>query len=533
MTEDQKQQLQSKLWAVADILRGRMDADDFRDYMLGFIFYKYLSEKMETYADRILEQNKLNFIDVNESTPDGPAILDAVKVEAVEDLGYYLHPSELFDIIAGRGQNRDDPSGFILDDLRRILRSIENSTMGAPSQEDFDHLFEDLDLSNSRLGRTEGDRNDIIARVLTTLQGIDFKLDDADSDILGDAYEYLISKFAANAGKSAGEFYTPPQVSTILARIVATDTTNGAARTKEKITKVYDPTCGSGSLLLRFGREGIDVGQYFGQEMNRTTYNLARMNMILHDVHYSRFDLRLDDTIEHPADAHRGKKFEAVVANPPFSARWSAVEGVFRGDPRFSDFPRLPPKAKADYCFVLHMLSHLDDNGVMAVILPHGALFRGAAEGEIREHLIGQKNWLDAVIGLPANVFFGTSIPACIMVFKKCREIADDIMFIDASQHFQKVKNQNHLRDEDVDRVVDAYRGRAEIERYARPVALAEIAENDFNLNIPRYVDTSEAEEVIDLDAVTGRLKGIDQDLATNAGELRAFCDELGIEPPV
>ena len=530
MSGDQIQQLESKLWAVADILRGRMNADEFRDYMLGFIFYKYLSEKMETYANDILDDG------VVFTQLDGIAtkkeILAAVKFEAVETLGYFLKPSELFNAITDRSKNRDGNDGFILEDLRKILKNIEKSTLGTESEHDFDSLFEDLDLGNSRLGRSEGAKNDIIARVLITLQQIDFRLDEADSDILGDAYEYLIGKFAATAGKKAGEFYTPASVSTIMTRIVATEGSNGGTRQKNSIKNVYDPTCGSGSLLLRFSRQGIKVGNYYGQELNRTTYNLARMNMLLHEVHYRSFDLRQDDTIEHPAEEHKGRKFEAVVANPPFSAKWSAHD-IFQGDDRFSDFPRLPPASKADYCFVLHMLHYLSDNGTMAVILPHGALFRGGAEGEIRTHLIKEKNWLDAVIGLPPNVFYGTSIPASIMIFRKCREAKDNIMFIDASNNYEKAKNRNLLREQDIDKVVAAYRSRKKVKRYARPVRLKEIEENDFNLNIPRYVDTTEPEKDIDIAAVAKQLKSIDKELAENAKELRKYCKELKIDPPL
>ena len=546
MTEDQIRTLQAKLWAVADILRGRMDADEYRDYILGLIFYRYLSEIMQAYADDVLKNDGLTYEAITEGTPEGIEILEAVRHAAVGQLGYFLLPSELFGAMAHRGTLRrplgeggaqkGDP-GFIIDDLKAVLRNIETSTLGTASQDDFDDLFSDMDLANNRLGRTAETKNDTIARILITLAEIDFRLDEADGDILGDAYEYLIGEFAATAGKKAGEFYTPAQVSTILTRIVATEYVNGhsatpRAQTKPRIRSVYDPCCGSGSLLLRFRRDGIEIGNFYGQELNRTTYNLARMNMILHGVRYDMFDLRQDDTLEHPAPAHADMRFEAVVANPPFSAKWSAADS-FHGDERFGSFPRLPPASKADYCFVLHMLHHLADDGTMAVILPHGALFRAGAEGEIRQHLIREKNWLDAVIGLPPNVFYGTSIPACIMVFRKCREADDDVMIIDASRHFTKVKNRNELADEDVERIVDAWRGRAAVDRLARPVPLAEIEGNGFNLNIPRYVDTSEPEVPVDLAAVTAELRRIDGELADSAAEIRAYCEELGIEAPV
>jgi type I restriction enzyme M protein len=276
-------------------------------------------------------------------------------------------------------------------------------------------------------------------------------------------------------------------------------------------------------------REVREVADFFGQEQNRTTYNLARMNMILHGVHYRNFDLRQEDTLEHPQ--HEGMTFEAIVANPPFSAKWSARE-MFRNDDRFAPYGRLAPASKADYAFVTHMLHHLDENGVMAIVLPHGALFRGAAEGAIREFIVKEKNWLDAVIGLPENIFYGTGIPACIMVFRKCREV-DDVLFVDASAGFGRGKNQNFLRPGDIDRIVGTYRDRAEHPRYSHRAPRAEIAENGYNLNIPRYVDTYVAPEQVDLAAVARELKVIDQEMGTVDAEIRRFCAELGLEAPV
>ncbi len=525
MTEEQKKKLKQKLWDIANTLRGKMDADEFRDYILGFIFYKYLSEKMHAYANQILAQDSLEYLDIIEGSEDGDAILDAVRSDTIEQLGFFLKPSELFSEIAKRGNNKgaEGSSNFILGDLENILTNIEKSTMGSESEDDFDKLFEDLDLNSTKLGRTSDAKNTLIAKILVHLDGIDFELQKADSDVLGDAYEYLIGKFASGAGKKAGEFYTPKQVSTILARIVTTG--------KNRLRDIYDPTCGSGSLLLRVAREVDAVGHYYGQEMNRTTFNLARMNMLLHDIHYSRFDLRQEDTLtnsQHDPD----NRYEAVVANPPFSAKWSA-NSIYLADDRFSQYGRLAPSSKADFAFVQHMVHHLDDNGTMAVILPHGVLFRGGAEGHIRQYLIKDKNYLDAVIGLPANIFYGTSIPTCILVLKKCREYPDDILFIDASDHFEKVKNQNILRDDDIDRIVDTYRNRAEVEKFSHRAPLSEISDNDYNLNIPRYVDTFEDEEPIDLDAVLAELKAIDANMADVDAAIAGFCEELGIEAPI
>ena len=519
MTQDQKRQLEQQLWNIADSLRGKMNADEFRDYCLGFIFFKYLSEKLHRYANEILSEDGIDFLAIDESSKEGEEYLEAIAEESVDKLGYFLRPSELFESLARRAAIKDE---FILDDLTKVLNSIEQSTMGTESEDDFDHLFEDLDLSSTKLGRSEKDKNALIAKILVHLNKIDFRLDDSESDVLGDAYEYLIGQFASGAGKKAGEFYTPQAVSTILAKIVTTG--------KTRLKSVYDPTCGSGSLLLRVAKEVESVGDFYGQEMNRTTYNLARMNMILHDVHYRNFDLKQEDTLERPQ--HLEMKFEAVVANPPFSAKWSA-NPLFNSDDRFAQYGRLAPSSKADFAFVQHMLYQLDDNGTMAVVLPHGVLFRGAAEGEIRKYLITERNWLDAVIGLPANIFYGTGIPTCILVLKKCREHPDDILFIDASAHFEKQKNQNFLRATDVEKIVSTYRERGEEDKYSKKASLQEIEENDYNLNIPRYVDTFEDEEPVDLEAVTKDLKQLESEMGEVDETIRGFCKELGIEAPV
>ena len=346
-------------------------------------------------------------------------------------------------------------------------------------------------------------------------------IEKVEADVLGDAYEYLIGQFASGAGKKAGEFYTPQAVSKVLAKLVTTG--------KTKLRSVYDPTCGSGSLLLRVAREVQEVTNFYGQELNRTTYNLARMNMILHDVHYRKFDIRQEDTLEHPQ--HIDKRFEAIVANPPFSAQWSASP-LFMSDDRFSQYGKLAPSSKADFAFVQHMIYQLSENGTMAIVLPHGALFRGGAEQHIRKYLIEDRNYLDAVIGLPANIFYGTSIPTCILIFKKCRENPEDVLFIDASQHFEKVKTQNHLRDEDINKIVAAYRNRSEEDKYSKRVKTQSIVENDYNLNIPRYVDTFEAEDSIDINKLASELVEFDRSMKETDIVIAGFCKELNISPP-
>jgi type I restriction enzyme M protein len=541
MNEDHKRVLEQQLWNIANTLRGKMNADEFRDYILGFIFYKYLSEKMDIFANDILTQDNIKFRDIGRygrPSVSTNEYLDAIREEALEKLGYFLKPEELFSEVAkrGKGDNSEtdvfdaSKTNFILEDLQRILINIQLSTMGTESEEDFDNLFEDMDLNSTKLGKTPDARNEIIAKVLAHLDKIDFELADVDThgrayltqrDILGDAYEYLIGQFASGAGKKAGEFYTPKEVSIVLAKIVTTG--------KHKLKSVYDPTCGSGSLLLRVAKEVEEVNAYFGQEMNRTTYNLARMNMILHGVHYRKFDIKQEDTLEHPQ--HIEQQFEAIVANPPFSAQWSA-NPLFTSDDRFSQYGKLAPSSKADFAFVQHMIHHLAENGTMALVLPHGALFRGGAEQHIRRYLIENRNYLDAVIGLPANIFYGTSIPTCIMVFQKCRTNPEDILFIDASNDFEKVKTQNILRGSDMGKIIDTYRNRTELDKYSKRALLQDIITNDYNLNIPRYVDTFEAETSIDISAIANELKDLDSQMMETDKTISAFCKELGIETP-
>ena len=519
MGEEQKKALEQQLWNIANELRGKMDADEFRDYILGFIFYKYLSEKIEDFANELLKVDNILYTSLDENNKDSKEYLDGIKEESIEQLGYFLKPNELFSAMAKKGNS--EKNNFILEDLTQVLRHIESSTMGHESEDDFEHLFEDLDLTSTKLGRTEEQKNTLISKVLAHLDNIDFELKNHDRDVLGDAYEYLIAQFASGAGKKAGEFYTPQEVSKVLAKIVTAN--------KAKLKSVYDPTCGSGSLLLRVSKEVQDVSNFYGQELNRTTYNLARMNMIMHDVHYRKFDIKQEDTLEHPQ--HTDLKFEAIVANPPFSANWSA-NPLHISDDRFSQYGKLAPSSKADFAFVQHMIYHLDDNGTMAIVLPHGVLFRGAAEGHIRKYLIEDRNYLDAVIGLPSNIFYGTSIPTCILVFKKCREDSKNVLFIDASNHFEKAKNQNYLREQDIEKIVDTYKNRNVEDKYSHLASMKEIKENDYNLNIPRYVDTFEEEEVIDLDLVSAQLKALEIDMKTTDEAIANFCRELNISTP-
>lgn len=517
MSDEQKKQLQTQLWNIANELRGKMDADEFRDYILGFIFYKYLSEKMHLYANEILEADKLDYKDVQENTEEGKKIVEAIKKEAIDKLGYFLKPSELFHSLVESSQANNN----IIEKLEKILNGIEHSTMGTDSEEDFDKLFSELDLNASQLGKTVQARSELIGKVLTHLDKIDFHLGDSKIDVLGDAYEYLIAQFASGAGKKAGEFYTPQEVSEVLAKLVTLG--------KKHLKNVYDPTCGSGSLLLRVARYVDDVGFFYGQELNNTTYNLARMNMILHDIRYDRFDLRQEDTLEHPQ--HLEARFEAVVANPPFSAKWSA-NPLFMNDDRFSQYGKLPPKAYADYAFIQHMIYQLDDNGTMATVMSLGVLFREGAEESIRKYIIKEKNYLDAVIVLPPKLFYGTPVPACILIFKKCRENPNDIFFINATGGFKKLKNRNVLREEDIDRIYKTYKTRSEDKGYGRRVPMEEIVHNNYNLNLSRYIDIFEKETRIDIEAINFAMNTFKQEIDDVSNKINKYCKELNIISP-
>lgn len=511
-TDKQRQQLrelQARLWSIANDLRGNMDANEFKSYILGLIFYRFLSEKIEKKANALLEQDGMTYAEAFTNAEIKDELID----ELLDQLGYVVEPQYLYSNLI----KSIEKGKFDVELLQKAINAVMESTMGTASQADFDSLFDDMDLSSSRLGRSVSDRSKLMAKVMVNIAQIPFLLEDTEIDVLGDAYEYLIGMFAASAGKKAGEFYTPQQVSKILARLVTVN--------RKNIRIAYDPCCGSGSLLLRISREA-QVRQFFGQELNATTYNLARMNMLLHDVPYRHFDIKNGDTLESPQ--HMQIKADVVVANPPYSANWSA-DDKFLDDERFSAYGRLAPSSKADFAFVQHMIHMLDDKGAMAVVLPHGVLFRGAAEGVIRTHMIKSMNVLDAVIGLPANLFYGTSIPTCILVLKKNRSNLKDVLFIDASNNYEKGKNQNLLREEDVEKIIDTYISRKTIDKYSYVASLDEIAENDYNLNIPRYVDTFEEEDNIDLDAVKDKIKMIDLEISDIDKQLEPYFKELGI----
>ncbi|KRK48366.1 site-specific DNA-methyltransferase (adenine-specific), HsdM subunit [Secundilactobacillus kimchicus JCM 15530] len=502
---EQQADLQKSLWAAANDLRGNMDASEYRNYMLGLIFYRFLSARTEGYTKQLLENDGLTFVEAYADED----MKEALREEVTNTLGFFIEPRYLFTSLIEAIQ----AGKFDIETLQTAVHEVQNSTIGRESEPDFKGLFDDMDLSSNRLGNTVAQRSELMAKVMLNLADISFGVDDMEIDVLGDAYEYLISQFAATAGKKAGEFYTPQQVSRILSRIV----TSG----KKQLKSVYDPTMGSGSLLLRVGNYA-KIGDYYGQELNGTTYNLARMNLLMHGVNYSRFDVYNGDTLED--DHFEGQSFDAVVANPPYSANWNP-DGKLE-DERFRKYGKTAPKSKADFAFVQHMLYHLNEDGTMAVVLPHGVLFRGAAEGKIRQYMIENDNVLDAVIGLPANLFFGTSIPTCILVFKKNRE-NKDIMFIDASNEFEKGKNQNNLTDVQIDKIVNTYLKRKNVEKYAHDASYQEIQDNEFNLNIPRYVDTFEEEPPVDVDKLVADIASTDEEISKLEKEFTGMLNDL------
>ncbi|MBU2830258.1 type I restriction-modification system subunit M [Acidithiobacillus ferriphilus] len=537
MTEQNQKQLGNTLWSIADQLRGAMDADDFRDYMLSFLFLRYLSDNYETAAKKELGRDYPDIAsdvlrETGASTPlqvwyeENMNDVPAFEKQMRRKVHYVIQPAHLWNSIANlaRTQNAE-----LLNTLQAGFKYIETESF----ESTFQGLFSEIDLSSPKLGKKYEDRN---AKLCTIIQKIAEGLAEFSTDIdaLGDAYEYLIGQFAAGSGKKAGEFYTPQQISDILSAIVTLDSQEPKTGTKKRLESVMDFACGSGSLLLnvrkKVNKAGGTIGKIFGQEKNITTYNLARMNMLLHGVKDTEFEIFHGDTLLNEWDMMReqnpAKKpsFDAIVANPPFSYRWEPTDAL-ADDVRFKSHG-LAPKSAADFAFLLHGFHFLKDEGVMAIILPHGVLFRGGAEERIRTKLL-KDGHIDTVIGLPANLFYSTGIPVCILVLKKCKK-PDDVLFINAAEHFVKGKRQNQLTKEHINRIVDTYQFRKEEPRYARRVDMAEIEKNDFNLNISRYISTTVAEEEIDLAATHVRLVDIERAIQIATAKHNAFLKELG-----
>ncbi|MDO1529179.1 type I restriction-modification system subunit M [Fulvimonas sp. R45] len=539
MTENDQKQLGKTLWAIADQLRGSMNADDFRDYMLSFLFLRYLSDNYEAAAKKELGSDYPDPATIGNSgkTPlsvwyaANPGDVAEFEKQMRRKAHYVIKPKYLWGNIVHLAKTQDDT---LLDTLQFGFKYIEEDSF----QSSFEGLFSEINLGSDKLGRSYPARNAKLCSIISEIaRGM--ALFSTETDTLGDAYEYLIGQFAAGSGKKAGEFYTPQQISNILSAIVTLDSQEPKTGPRSKLDSVFDFACGSGSLLLnirnRMKEAGGSIGRIVGQEYNVTTYNLARMNMLLHGVKDTEFEIYHGDTLNNDWDWLRetnpAKKpqFDAVVANPPFSYRWDPGEAMAQ-DVRFKNHG-VAPKSAADFAFLLHGLHYLKDDGVMAIILPHGVLFRGGKEADIRRKLLDDGH-IDTVIGLPANLFYSTGIPVCILVLKKCKK-ADDVLFINAAEHFTKGKRQNQLSDKDIARIVDTYRQRPEkpVERYARRVPMKEIINNDYNLNISRYVSTAEAEKEIDLKQVHGELEQIEKDLAAAKQRHNTFLLELGLPP--
>ncbi len=540
MTEQQLKDLGKILWDIADNLRGAMNADDFRDYMLSFLFLRYLSDNYEAAAKKELGADYPGLpVDVLRASgaasqlqvwyKENPDDVTAFEKQMRRKVHYVIEPAHLWSGIAELARTQHDD---LLLTLQQGFKYIENKSF----ENSFQGLFSEINLDSEKLGKNYSLRNAKLCTIITKIaEGISgFS---TDSDTLGDAYEYLIGQFAAGSGKKAGEFYTPQQISTILSEIVTLDSQEPATGKKKKLNNVLDFACGSGSLLLnvrnKLKEAGGSVGRIYGQEKNITTYNLARMNMLLHGVKDSEFEIHHGDSLLNDwnllNEMNPAKKLrcDAVVANPPFSYRWEPTE-VLGEDFRFKGHG-LAPKSAADFAFLLHGFHFLGDEGTMAIILPHGVLFRGGAEARIRTKLLKDNN-IDTVIGLPANLFFSTGIPVCILVLKKCKK-PDDVLFINASDedHFKKGKRQNRLLPKHINKIIDTYQFRKEAERYSRRVSMKEIEKNDFNLNISRYVSTAKPEEKIDIMLVNKELQRLEKEISTATKKHNKFLEELGL----
>lgn len=538
MTQKDQDRLGKTLWGIADQLRGAMNADSFRDYMLSFLFLRYLSSNYEESAKKELGSDYPRLVE-----DDGRTALAIWYESNAEDVSefekqmrrkvhYVIKPEHLWSNITelARVQSVD-----LLITLEEGFRYIENESF----DNSFQGLFSEINLNSEKLGKTPAERN---KKLCTIIQKISEGISEfsTDTDTLGDAYEYLIGQFAAGSGKKAGEFYTPQQISTILSKIVTLDSQDPSTGPKQKLDKVLDFACGSGSLLLNVRNQLKEqtrgtgtIGKIYGQENNITTYNLARMNMLLHGMKDTEFEIYHGDTLKNQwhllNEMNPSKKieFDAIVANPPFSLRWEPNEAMGE-DFRFKSYG-LAPKSAADFAFLLHGFHFLSNEGTMAIILPHGVLFRGGQEEKIRTKLL-KDNHIDTVIGLPANLFYSTGIPVCILVLKKCKK-EDDVLFINASEHYKKGKRQNSLTKENIKTIVNTYKNRPdEVERYARRVSLEEIEKNGYNLNISRYVSTAEDEVKIDLNEVNKKLRLINERIDQKTKEHNEFLKELGLK---
>lgn len=510
LKEQERSELHRTIWQIANDLRGSVDGWDFKSYVLGMLFYRFISENLTNYInnDERRSGNK-NFDYTNLSDQEA----EFGRADTVEEKGFYILPSELFVNVRKRAKN--DPN--LNETLATIFNNIENSAKGAQSEDDFKGLFDDLDVNSNKLGNTVEKRNQKLVKLLDAIGSLRLgNYSDNTIDAFGDAYEFLMTMYASNAGKSGGEFYTPQEVSELLAEI----TTVG----KKEVNKVYDPACGSGSLLLKFskvlGRENVRQG-FFGQEINLTTYNLCRINMFLHDINYNNFDVALGDTLIDPKHWD-DEPFDAIVSNPPYSIKWEGdANPLLINDPRFSPAGVLAPKSKADLAFTMHMLSWLSTSGTAAIVEFPGVLYRGGAEQKIRKYLI-DNNYVDTVIQLPPDLFFGTTIATCIVVLKKSKK-DNKTLFIDASAEFVRNGNKNKLSEENRKKILNAFINREDAEYFAKLVDNKDIADNDYNIAVSSYVTAEDTREIVDITELNAKIKQI----VTRQNELRTAIDEI------
>ena len=489
--EQEREELHRAIWAIADELRGAVDGWDFKNYVLGTMFYRYISEDLTNYinqGEREAGDSEFDYANMSDEDAEG------AKESLVQEKGFFILPSDLFCNVCKIAENDEN----LNERLERIFNSIENSAKGSESEDDFKGLFDDFDVNSNKLGPTVAKRNERLAKLLLGIKNMNLgNIQDHSIDAFGDAYEYLMGMYASNAGKSGGEFFTPSEVSILLTRLGTVG--------KSEINKAYDPACGSGSLLLKsaeiLGKDAVRNG-FYGQEVNITTYNLCRINMFLHDIGFDKFDIACDDTLTSPQ--HWGEEpFELIVSNPPYSIKWAGDDNpLLINDPRFAPAGVLAPKSKADMAFIMHSLSWLAPNGAAAIVCFPGIMYRGGAEQKIRKYLV-DNNFVDCVIQLPSNLFYGTSIATCIMVLRKGKE-DNKVLFIDASKEFVKVTNNNKLTAANIDRIVNVYAKREEVAHFSHLAAYDEVAENDFNLSVSTYVEqevTREKADIVKLNA--------------------------------
>lgn len=507
----QRAELQKRIWSIADDLRGKVDGWDFKQYVLGMLFYRFISENMKDFFNKT--EHASGDLDFDYAKITDEEALRDFKPGTIEEKGFFILPSQLFENVLKNARQNENLNV----DLANIFKSFENSAIGYDSEDDIKGLFDNLDTTSRTLGETVEEKNKKLVDILTGISEINFgNFQDNEIDAFGDAYEFLISNYASNAGKSGGEFFTPQSVSKLLSRIVIDG--------KKKINKVYDPTCGSGSLLLQmkkqFNEHIIEEG-FYGQESNMTTYNLARMNMFLHDINYNNFSIKYGDTLLNPKHIDE-KPFDAIVSNPPYSTKWVGdADPTLINDERFAPAGKLAPKTKADFAFIMHSLNHLSSKGRAAIVCFPGIFYRRGAEQTIRQYLV-DNNYIDTIIQLPENLFFGTSIATCILVLSK-NKTENSILFIDASKEFKKETKKNILEEQNIENILNIFRNKEEIEYISKNVAYEDILENDYNLSVSTYVEQEDTREKIDIKVLNQEIK----ETVERITKLRAEIDEL------